>query len=67
MNLWDQILSTLIFGFIGIFLMGIAYKIMDRFIPADLNKGIEEGNLAAGVVIAGIFIGIGIIVAYAIA
>ena len=35
--------------------------------PADLNKEVEKGNLSAGVIIAGVFIAIAIIVHAAIA
>ncbi len=64
--LLSEILSSVIFGLLGIVVMMLSYKAIDWVIPADLNKEIEKGNLAAGVVIAGVFIAIAIIVSTSI-
>jgi uncharacterized membrane protein YjfL (UPF0719 family) len=64
--LLSEILSSVVFGLLGICVMMLSYKAIDWVIPADLNKEIEKGNLAAGVVIAGVFIAIAIIVSTAI-
>jgi uncharacterized membrane protein YjfL (UPF0719 family) len=64
--LLSEILSSVIFGLLGIAVMMLSYKAIDWVIPADLNKEIEKGNLAAGVVIAGVFIAIAIIVSTSI-
>ncbi|MFZ5988981.1 MAG: DUF350 domain-containing protein [Bacillota bacterium] len=61
-SLLDQIISTLVFGVLGIIMMVVGYKVVDFVIPADINKEIEKGNTAAGVIAAGVFIAIGIIV-----
>ncbi|MGE5404300.1 MAG: DUF350 domain-containing protein [Candidatus Saccharibacteria bacterium] len=63
---WSQLAASVIYGLLGILLMGIGYRVIDWFIPADLNKGIEDGNMSAGIVVAGAFIAIGAIVAMAI-
>lgn len=64
--LLSEIISSVIFGLLGIVVMMLSYKAIDWVIPADLNKEIEKGNLAAGVVIAGVFIAIAIIVSTSI-
>lgn len=65
-SLFDQILSSVVFGLLGIVIMVIGYKVIDFILPADLNKELEKGNVAAGIVIAGIFVTVGIIVSTAI-
>lgn len=54
-----------VFGFslLGIILMALGYKILDWVVPADFNKELEKGNLAVGVVVAGLLIGIALIIA----
>ncbi|MGE5418348.1 MAG: DUF350 domain-containing protein [Acidobacteriota bacterium] len=63
---WSQLAASVIYGLLGVLMMAIGYRVIDWVIPADLNKGIEDGNLAAGMVVAGSFLAIGIIVAMAI-
>lgn len=64
--LLTEVLSSVIFGLLGIVIMMLSYKAIDWVIPADLNKEIEKGNLAAGVVIAGVFIAIAMIISTSI-
>lgn len=64
--LLQEILSSVVFGLLGICIMMLSYKAIDWVIPADLNHEIEKGNMAAGIVIAGVFVAIGIIVSTAI-
>lgn len=64
--LLTEVLSSVIFGLLGIAIMMLSYKAIDWVIPADLNKEIEKGNLAAGVVIAGVFIAIAMIISTSI-
>lgn len=61
-----QILDSTVFGLIGILLMVVGYKAIDFVMPADLNKEIEKGNISAGIIIAGVFIAVAIIVHAAI-
>ena len=62
---WLKFIYDLIavFGFslLGIILMALGYKILDWVVPADFNKELEKGNLAVGVVVAGLLIGIALI------
>ena len=64
---WLKFMYDLIavFGFslLGIILMALGYKILDWVVPADFNKELEKGNLAVGVVVAGLLIGIALIIA----
>ena len=47
---------------ISITLMVIGYKIFDKIIPFDTSQQLAEKNLAVGVVVGSIFIGLGIAV-----
>jgi len=56
-----------LFGLLGIFIMAIGYVIFDKMIPLDFNKELEKGNISVGVLIAGLLIGISIIVSRVVA
>ncbi len=61
------ILETLVFGVIGILLSILGYKTYDLITPFSLTKELEEDqNTAVGIVVAGMIIGVSIIVAAAI-
>ncbi len=61
----EVLVTTLIFVFIGIVFFAVAYGILSRVFP--IHKEIEEDqNVALGVVIGSIMIGIAIIIAAAI-
>lgn len=62
----DVILS-LIFGLLGILVMGAGYKIFDWIIPLDFNKELEKNNNSVAIVIAGFLIGVAIIVSKVVA
>lgn len=64
--LLTEVVSSVVFGLLGICVMMLSYKAIDWVIPADLNKEIEKGNVAAGIVIAGVFVAIAMIVSTAI-
>jgi uncharacterized membrane protein YjfL (UPF0719 family) len=70
MNL-TEILNNLglsaLFGLLGILIMAVGYVIFDKMIPVDFNKEIEKGNLSAGLVVAGLLIGIALIVSRVVA
>lgn len=53
---------SVLFGMLGIFIMAIGYIIFDKIIPLDFNKELEKNNIAVAIVIAGLLIGIAIIV-----
>lgn len=61
----EVLVTTLIFVFIGIIFFAVAYGILGRMFP--IKKEIEEDqNIALGIVIGAIMIGIAIIIAAAI-
>lgn len=57
-----QIIETIIYGIIGMILMFMGKFFIDLVVPYDFPKEIKEKNVAAGFMVAGIFIGIAIIV-----
>lgn len=62
-----DILLSVLFGFLGIVIMAVGYKIFDWMIPLDFNKELEKNNTAVAIVIAGLLIGIAIIVSRVVA
>lgn len=59
---WMEILNTILYAGIGLILMLICTFIFDLVVPYDFNKELKEKNVAAGFVMAGIFITVAIIV-----
>lgn len=59
---WMEILNTIIYAGLGVVLMGISVYIFDLTVPYDFKKELKEKNVAAGFIIAGIFIAIAIII-----
>lgn len=59
---WLEILETILYGGIGIVLMLVSMYVFDLAVPYDFNKELKEKNVAAGFMIAGIFIATGIII-----
>jgi Domain of Unknown Function (DUF350). len=67
MGVLRDVLMCLLFGGLGIVIMALGYKIFDFIIPVDFNKELENKNLSVAVVIAGLLIGIAIIVSKVVA
>jgi uncharacterized membrane protein YjfL (UPF0719 family) len=66
-NLGEAIGSTAIFAAIGLVVFAIAFGIIVKMSPFSVRKEIEEDqNIALGIIMAGVFIGISIIIASAI-
>lgn len=58
-----NIASTLVFGVIGILLCVIGYFAFDRIAGLDLQRElVEDQNIAIGIMLAGAFIGIAIVI-----
>jgi uncharacterized membrane protein YjfL (UPF0719 family) len=67
MNLLEiPVISSIVYSLLGIILCLMGYKFFDLATPFELSAEIEEGNVAAGVVVAGIFIAIAIVVGISI-
>ncbi|MCP4406775.1 MAG: DUF350 domain-containing protein [Gammaproteobacteria bacterium] len=63
----DQILSSLVYSFIGIFMFFIALVVIDKLTPYSIHKEIEEDqNIALGIIIGATLIGLAIIISAAI-
>ncbi|MDE0022631.1 MAG: DUF350 domain-containing protein [Candidatus Poribacteria bacterium] len=67
-DLWKGLVHSVIYSLLGLVVLMVSFKVFDMITPFDLNKEIaEDDNTAAGVAVAGIMIGLGLIVAAAIA
>jgi uncharacterized membrane protein YjfL (UPF0719 family) len=67
MGVLNNLGISALFGLLGILIMAIGYIIFDKMIPLDFNKELEKNNVAVGIVIAGLLIGIAIIVSRVVA
>ena len=65
--LWHGALSSLVFGLIGIVLLVVGYWLFDIITPRmDVQKELCENNLAIGVVIAALLLGIAYVAAHVV-
>jgi uncharacterized membrane protein YjfL (UPF0719 family) len=63
-NIFNNIVSSIIFGLIGIILLVFGYWFFDKILTKiDFNQELKEKNIAIAIVIAGFMIAIGIIIA----
>jgi len=63
----DLVVTTLVFTLIGLILFAIAFWIIVKASPFSIRKELEEDqNIALGIVIAAVIIGIALIVSAAI-
>jgi len=63
----DLVVSTLVFSLIGLVLFGLAFWIIAKVSPFSIRKEIEvDQNVALGIVIGAVIIGIALIVAAAV-
>lgn len=66
-DLLSVLVSTLVFVFLGLVVFGLAFFFINVVTPFSIKKEIEEDqNVAVGIVIGSIIIGIAIIIAAAI-
>lgn len=64
----DGILSTLIYGAVGIVLAAVSFRVIDALTPGDLKAQLTvEKNVALGIVVGLQALGLSIIIAAAIA
>jgi uncharacterized membrane protein YjfL (UPF0719 family) len=65
--LGETILTSTAFAGVGLVVFGIAFFVMERIAPFSIRKEIEDDhNVALAVIMAGIIIGIALIIAAAI-
>jgi len=51
---------ALIGAILALFFMMVGYKLFDRMTPFETSKELGSGNVAVGIVIGSIFVGLGI-------
>ncbi|MDD3627402.1 MAG: DUF350 domain-containing protein [bacterium] len=63
-----NLISTVVYSFLGIIIAIIGYKIYDWVTPFSLTKELEQDqNVAVGIVVGSMILGICIIIAFSIA
>ncbi len=67
MSILSNLGLSAIFGVLGIAILALGYILFDKLIPLDFNKELGEKNIAVAIVIAGLLIGIAIIVSRVVA
>ena len=66
-NLGDAVISTAVFAGIGLAVFAIAFWLMVKIAPFSVKKEIEDDqNTALAVIMAGVLIGISLIIAAAV-
>ncbi len=64
---YEQILSSLLYGGLGLVIFFLTLFLMEKITPYSLEKKItEEGNIALGIVVGAIIISLGLIYSTAI-
>jgi putative membrane protein len=67
-NLGEAAVSSAVFAGIGLVVFAIAFWIMNKLAPFSIKKEIEEDqNTALAIIMAGVIIGVSLIIAFAIA
>lgn len=62
-HIGQQLGLAALFTFFGLALFAMSYIIIEKMAPFDLRKELtEDDNPAVGVMLAGVFVGIGIII-----
>lgn len=66
-QLLEVLITTMVFVIIGLVLFGVSFLILQKVTPFSIRKEIEEDqNIALGIVIGAMMIGIALIIAAAI-
>jgi putative membrane protein len=66
-NLGEALVSSAAFAGVGIAVFALAFWLMAKLMPFSIRKEIEEDqNTSLGIIIAGVIIGIALVVAAAI-
>ena len=67
-NIGDAVVSSAVFAGIGLAVFGIAFWVMAKVTPFSVKKEIEEDqNTALAIIMAGVIIGVSLIISSAIA
>ncbi len=63
----SSILGSVVYSVIGVIIFLAAYKVMERFLPFNVDKELaEDQNTAVGILVGSVMIGLAIIIAAAI-
>jgi putative membrane protein len=66
-NLGEAAISSAVFAGIGLVVFGIAFWLMNKLAPFPVKKEIEEDqNVALAIIMAGVIIGVSLIIAAAV-
>jgi putative membrane protein len=66
-DMGDTVISTAVFAGLGLAVFGIAFWLMTKIAPFSVKKEIEEDqNTALAVIMAGVLIGISLIISAAV-
>jgi putative membrane protein len=61
------LLATVVYAFLGGFMLVGLFWVIDRIVPTDIWRGIvEDKNVALAIVVAGFVVALGLIIAAAI-
>jgi uncharacterized membrane protein YjfL (UPF0719 family) len=67
-NIGDAVVSSAVFAGIGLAVFGLAFWAMTKLAPFSVKKEIEEDqNTALAIIMAGVIIGVSLIISSAIA
>lgn len=67
-NLGEALVSSAAFSLVGLLVFGIAFILMGKLAPFSIRKEIEDDhNVALAIIMAGVIIGIALIVSSAVA
>jgi uncharacterized membrane protein YjfL (UPF0719 family) len=67
-NMGEAVVSSAVFAGIGLVVFGLAFWIMNKLAPFSIKKEIEEDqNTALAIIMAGVIIGVSLIIAFSIA
>jgi len=63
----QQLITTLVYAGLGIAIFSLAFKVAEKLLPFNLVKELaEDDNVAVGILMASIILGLSIIIAAAI-
>ena len=66
-SLWRGLMTSVFYTFLGIIAFMISYRIVDTWHrPYSLYQEIMRGNVAAGIVVFGLFVGLALVISGAI-
>lgn len=63
----DLMISSILYAFIGVGVLCLSFAVIDKFTPYELwEQIVEHKNVALAIVVAGMFVAVGQIIAAAI-